>query len=99
MLQVVERDIPPPEKVSQMNGNMIMRPWEGARAAGRKGFAILLFLMQVSLVFWPAAVRAAYRLERERQKQALLDELAAMHAPLLQEQRVQPRYEALESIG
>jgi hypothetical protein len=62
---------------------MIMRPWAGARAQGRKGFAALLFFMQVSLVFWPAAVRAAQRLEMERQKQELLNELAAVHAMVL----------------
>lgn len=63
-----------------MNCNIILRPWAEASAAGRRGFAILLFFMQVSLVFWPAAVRAAQRLEVERQKQALLDGLAAAHA-------------------
>jgi hypothetical protein len=66
-----------------MQGNMVMRPWAGARAQGRKGFAALLFIMQVSLVLWPAAVRAAQRLELERQKQELLNELAAVHAMAL----------------
>lgn len=63
-----------------MHGNMILRPWAGAREQGRQGLAGLLFFMQVSLVFWPAAVRVAYRLEQERQKQVLLNELAAVHA-------------------
>ena len=48
-----------------MHGNMILRPWAGAHAQGRTGFAALLFLMQVSLVFWPAAVRVAQRLGRD----------------------------------
>jgi uncharacterized protein (DUF2236 family) len=63
-----------------MHISLILRPWAGARAQGRIGFARLLFLMQISLVFWPAAVRAAYRLEQERQKQGLLDALAAANA-------------------
>jgi hypothetical protein len=63
-----------------MHISLILRPWASARAQGRIGFARLLFLMQISLVFWPAAVRAAQRLEQERQKQGLLDELAAAHA-------------------
>ena len=68
-----------------MHGNMIMRPWEGARDQGRKGLAALLFFMQISLVLWPAAVRAAQRLEMERQKQELLNELAAVHAMVVPE--------------
>ena len=63
-----------------MQADIILRPWAGARAQGRGGFARLLLFMQLSLVFWPAAVRAAQRLERERQKQNLLDELAAANA-------------------
>jgi hypothetical protein len=63
-----------------MHISLILRPWAGARAQGRIGFARLLFLIQISLVFWPAAVRAALRLEQERQKQGLLDELAAANA-------------------
>jgi len=70
-----------------MYGNMILRPWEGPRAQGRKGFAALLFIMQVSLVFWPAAVRVAQRLEMERQKQVLLNELAAVYAMVLPEKQ------------
>ncbi|WP_297491679.1 hypothetical protein [Acidocella sp.] len=81
-----------------MNGNMIMRPWEGARLAGRNGFALLLFFMQISLVFWPAAVRAAQRLQREGQKQALLDQLAALHAPILQEKRAPHVVAVLEHL-
>jgi uncharacterized protein (DUF2236 family) len=63
-----------------MHISLILRPWAGARAQGRIGFARLLFFMQISLVFWPAAVRAAMRLEQERQKQGLLDALAAANA-------------------
>ena len=63
-----------------MHINLILRPWAGARAQGRIGYARLLFIMQISLVLWPAAVRAAMRLERERQKQGLLDALAAANA-------------------
>jgi len=66
-----------------MHGNMILRPWAEAHAQGRRGFAALLFLMQVSLVFCPAAVRVAQRLGRDRQKQVLLNELAAVHAPIV----------------
>lgn len=73
-----------------MHGNMIMRPWAGAREQGRKGLAALLYIMQVSLVFWPAAVRVACRLERERQKQILLNELAAVHAFTPKEERLVP---------
>lgn len=71
-----------------MHNTMIMRPWAGARAQGRKGLAAILFIMQISLVFWPAAVRVAYRLEQERQKQVLLNELAAVHAPVRSEMPV-----------
>ena len=80
-----------------MHGNMIMRPWAGARAQGRKGFAALLFFMQVSLVFWPAAVRAAQRLEMERQKQELLNELAAVYATVLPEKQFLLQVDRLES--
>ncbi len=66
-----------------MHGYMIMRPWSDARAQGRKGLAALLFFMQVSLVFWPAAIRVAHRMEMQRQKQVLLNELAALHAMVL----------------
>lgn len=79
-----------------MHGTMIMRPWAGARAQGRKGFAALLFFMQVSLVFWPAAVRAAQRLEMERQKQELLNELAAVYAMVLPEKQFQLQVDRLE---
>ena len=81
-----------------MDGNMIMRPWAEARATGRTGFATLLFLMQLSLVFWPAAIRAAQRMEMERQKQALLDQLAALHAPLRQDKHVQVGFEAMGNM-
>lgn len=63
-----------------MQTDIILRPWAGARAQGRSGLARLLLFMQLSLVLWPAAVRAAQRLERERQKQDLLDVLAAANA-------------------
>lgn len=79
-----------------MHGNLILRPWAGARAQGRKGFAALLFFMQISLVFWPAAVRAAQRLEMERQKQELLNELAAVHAMALPEKHFHQREDVLE---
>lgn len=59
----------------------IWRPWEGALRTGRKGLAALLFFMQLSLVLWPAAARAAGRMELERRRQALLDRLAAQNAP------------------
>jgi hypothetical protein len=68
-----------------MNRDMMLRPWSGARAQGRSGLAVLLFIMQVSLVFWPAAVRVAYRLEQARQRQDLLNELATVHAPVAAE--------------
>jgi hypothetical protein len=64
---------------------MIMRPWAEASAQNRRGLAALLFIMQVSLVLWPAAVRVAHRLEQERQKQVLLNQLAAVHAPVMPE--------------
>jgi hypothetical protein len=73
-----------------MKSMMIWRPWSAARAQGRNGIAALLFFMQVSLVLWPAAVRAAYRMEQARQKQGLLNELAAMHAMVLPEKHFQP---------
>lgn len=82
-----------------MHGNLIMRPWAGARAQGRKGFASLLFFMQISLVFWPAAVRAAQRLELERQKQELLNELAAVHAMAVPEKHFQYAEEGLEKVS
>ena len=82
-----------------MYGNMIMRPWAGARAQGRKGFAALLFFMQISLVFWPAAVRAAQRLEMERQKQELLNELAAVHAMVLPQREFHTFEDRLERVS
>jgi hypothetical protein len=66
----------------EMHENIIRRPWAAARAEGRDRLAVLLFFMQLSLVFWPAAIRVAQRLGRERQKQGLLNELAAIYAPL-----------------
>lgn len=81
-----------------MHGNMIMRPWAGARAQGRKGFAALLFFMQVSLVFWPAAIRVAQRMEMERQKQELLNELAAVHATILPKREYQVFEDRLERV-
>lgn len=63
-----------------MQAHLVLRPWEGARAQGRIGYSRLLLLMQVSLVFWPAAVRAAKRIELEEKKQLLLDMLAEAHA-------------------
>jgi hypothetical protein len=76
--------------VIEMQGNIIMRPWASARAEGRKGRAALLFFMQLSLVLWPAAVRVALRLEQERQKQVLLNQLAAIHAHTPQEAQHAP---------
>ena len=81
-----------------MNGNIILRPWAGPRAQGRKAFAMLLFFMQLSLVFWPAAVRAAQRLEMARQKQALLDHLAARHAPIPADARARASQVGFEGI-
>lgn len=81
-----------------MNGSMILRPWAGARATGRTGFAVLLFCMQLSLVFWPAAVRAAQRYRLERQKQALLDQLAATHAPVHAEKETHMGFRAIENV-
>lgn len=77
---------------------MILRPWAGARAAGRTGLAMVLFFMQVSLVFWPAAVRAAHRLEVQRQRQALLDQLSVVYAPVLTEKQVQSGFTVFESV-
>jgi hypothetical protein len=68
-----------------MQSDLIFRPWAEARKQGRTGIATLLFIMQISLVLWPAAVRAAWRMEKERQRQALLNELAALHAMVLPE--------------
>lgn len=65
-----------------MQGSLIMRPWALAREEGRTSTAVLLFIMQISLVLWPAAVRAACRQQQQRQKQVLLNELAAVHAPI-----------------
>jgi len=79
-----------------MYGNMIMRPWAGARAQGHRGLAVLLLIMQVSLVLWPAAVRVAQRLEMERQKQEMLNELAAVHAMNLSKREFQGFDERLE---
>jgi hypothetical protein len=81
-----------------MHGNIMLRPWAEARAQGRTGLAALLFFMQVSLVLWPAAVRAAQRLELERQKQVLLDELAAAHAPVVARTPFQPDFAAMEQV-
>jgi hypothetical protein len=83
----------------QMYSNMILRPWAGARAQGRKGFAALLFFMQVSLVLWPAAVRAAQRLEMERQKQELLNELAEVNAMIPPEREFQMFGDRLEKVS
>jgi hypothetical protein len=80
-----------------MNGSMILRPWAVARARGRTGLAVLLFFMQLSLVFWPAAVRAAQRFQLELQKQALLDQLAAMHAPILAEKPASLGFRTMEN--
>jgi len=82
-----------------MHSTMILRPWAGARAQGRKGIAALLFFMQVSLVLWPAAVRVAIRMEQERQKLALLKELAALHAMVLPEKHFQPGDQPLERVS
>ncbi len=79
-----------------MKTMMFWRPWSGARAQGRNGIAALLFFMQVSLVLWPAAVRAAYRMEQARQKQALLNELAAVYAMVLPDKQFQPGEPQLE---
>lgn len=81
-----------------MNGGLILRPWAGARRAGRTRFAILLFCMQLSLVLWPAAVRAARRDQQARQKQALLDQLAALYAPLMAERRMAVGFSVPENV-
>jgi hypothetical protein len=59
---------------------------------------MVLFFMQVSLVLWPAAVRAAYRLEAQRQRQALLDQLSVVYAPVLTEKQVQSGFTVFESV-
>lgn len=79
-----------------MQNNMILRPWAGPREQGHTGTAALLLIMQISLVLWPAAVRAAHRMEQARQRQVLLDELAAAHAMLLPEKQFLPETLALE---
>jgi hypothetical protein len=92
MYTLAQRDIPAAGD-NEMHGNIIFRPWVAARAEGRDRLAILLFLMQVSLVFWPAAVRIAQRLglegQKERQKQGLLNELVAINAPIRPRQQLQ----------
>jgi hypothetical protein len=87
-----------PPEVLKMQTSMILRPWAGAHAQGRTGLAALLFFMQVSLVLWPAAVRVALQLERERQMQMLLDELSAVHAPVVAEKHFRPADAALERV-
>jgi hypothetical protein len=79
--------------------SMILRPWAGARAQGRNGVAALLFFMQVSLVLWPAAVRVAYRMEQERQKLVLLNELATLHAMVLPEKQFHSGDQRLERVS
>lgn len=64
-----------------------MRPWAAACAQHRTGLAAAMFIMQCSLVLWPVAVRMASRLEQERQKLVLLNELATAHAPLPTERK------------
>ncbi len=85
--------------VRGMNGNIVMRPWEGPRIAGRKGLATLLFFMQASLIFWPAAVRVAQHLERERQLQMLLDQLAAQHRLVVSITPASDDCTPLETVG
>jgi hypothetical protein len=60
---------------------LLWRPWAGAYAERRFGLAALIIFMQISLVFWPVAVRLARRVELAREKQRLLDILAEVHAP------------------
>jgi len=82
-----------------MNSDIILRPWAAARAEGRDRLAVLLILMQVSLVFWPAAIRVAHRLGVERQKQGLLNELAALNAPIRPRQQIQINEFRLEDVS
>ena len=65
---------------SEMRNRPILCPWSGAFAAGRTRLGMLLIFMQVSLVLWPTAVRAARRLEAQRVKQIMLDQLALEYA-------------------
>ena len=82
-----------------MNSDIILRPWAAARAEGRDRLAVLLILMQVSLVFWPAAIRVAHRMGLERQKQGLLNELAALNAPIRPRQPLQVNEFRLEDVS
>jgi hypothetical protein len=82
-----------------MHDNIVLRPWAAARAEGRNRLAVLLFFMQASLVLWPAAIRVAQRLGLERQKQGLLNELAAVNAPIRPLQQMQIREFSLQDVA
>jgi hypothetical protein len=55
-------------------------PFERFFAAGFYGRGALVLLLQLSLVFWPLAIRMARQFEEARGVQKFLDQLAAQYS-------------------
>lgn len=54
----------------------IWQPYRGFFEAGRIGTGFLVLLMQLSLVFWPLAIRLSRQLDEERNVQHMLNAIA-----------------------
>jgi hypothetical protein len=57
----------------------MFRPFERFFATGRYGRGALVLLLQISVVFWPLAIKMARQYEEARGVQKFLDELSARY--------------------